>query len=155
MFHAALGDAVGCFPGQRLFRMLWNYDLADSKERRGAHDGAEVVGIGNAVEQQQRRAHLRPGAHVLPPRRPQYPRLDHRDDPAVVNRAGDFFQLHGFDAAVDFPRRGERLADHADPPPGRIIEVKPFNRARIPRKQRLYRHQPAHRVFFWFHRKTT
>ena len=53
-----------------------------------------------------------------------------------MHGAGDFLEFGGLDAAVDFFRGGEGLADHADFAPGRVIEIEPLDRHRIPRKPR-------------------
>src|SRR5690606_34896492 len=53
-FHAALGHAVGGVVGQGGVGVRRDDDVGDAEEGGGAHDGAEVVGVADAIEHDQR-----------------------------------------------------------------------------------------------------
>src|SRR5690606_25809488 len=88
-FHAALGHAVGGVVGQGGVGVRRDDDVGDAEEGGGAHDGAEVVGVADAIEHDQRGAARGPAGDVARGGRGEAGGLDDGDDAAVVERAGD------------------------------------------------------------------
>jgi hypothetical protein len=138
VLQPALGHAVGGLAGQGGGRMRGYHDVGYAEVGGGTGDGAEVVGVADAIEHDERRAPSGPAGDDLGRGRGQRGRGDDADDAAVVQGAGDLFQLGGRDAAIDLLGGGEGLAQRAEAAAVGHVEEEPLERAGVAGEARLH-----------------
>ena len=144
MIEPAFGHAIARIRRQRLLGAVGEQHPLDREKGGAAGDGAEIVRVADAVEDQHRLSVPGPAGRRRRVERGERPRPGDRGDAAMQQGAGDARQFGCLQFAVGFAGAGEQRTKPADLAAQTGIEEQPFDTAGIGFEQRPDRGEPAH-----------